>query len=106
MRAFEAYLSELSPAAIETCKVQRRQVVSPAKPVTLLTEPPGRLRYLEAEDMERLLSQGEDPPVSSRRPIVVTALHAGMRFGEIRGLKWDDVDLRHRLSTMIWDGVG
>jgi integrase len=49
-------------------------------------EPDGRLRYLSGEaEVERLLQACEE----SLRPIVVTALHAGMRKGELLGLTWD-----------------
>jgi integrase len=29
------------------------------------------------------------------KPIVITALNSGMRRGEVLGLKWDQVDLKH-----------
>jgi integrase len=55
-------------------------------------EPDGRLRYLSGEaEAERLLQAcGE-----SLRPIVVTALHTGMRKGALLGLTWDLVDMTH-----------
>jgi hypothetical protein len=34
---------------------------NPARPVRLLKEPPGRLRYLEAETIARLLDACDDP---------------------------------------------
>jgi integrase len=50
------------------------------------------LRYLSGEaEAERLLQASEE----SLRPIVVTALHAGMRKGELLGLTWDLVDMIH-----------
>jgi len=55
-------------------------------------EPDGRLRYLSGEaEAERLLQACDD----SLRPIVVTALHTGMRKGELLGLIWDLVDMTH-----------
>jgi integrase len=32
--------------------------------------------------------------------IVLMALHTGMRLGEIVGLRWDDIDLKHQLITI------
>jgi len=65
---------------------------NPAKPVKKLKEPPGRVRYLEPEEIEALLN------ACSRhlRPIVVTALHTGMRKSEILSLRWSQVDFRNR----------
>ncbi len=55
-------------------------------------EPDGRLRYLSGEaEAERLLQACD----ASLRPIVVTALHTGMRKGELLGLTWDCVDMTH-----------
>jgi site-specific recombinase XerC len=127
VRAFDGYLSKLTTAMIEKYKVQRSQHVKPAtvnrelallkhmltkavewgylknspgKSVRLLKEPPGRLRYLEAEQIEHLLDNCDDPQVPYLRPIVKMALHTGMRLGEILGLRWDDIDLKRRLITI------
>jgi len=55
-------------------------------------EPDGRLRYLSGEaEAARLLEACED----SLRPIVLTAIHTGMRKGELLGLTWDCVDMTH-----------
>jgi integrase len=55
-------------------------------------EPDGRLRYLSGEaEAERLLQACD----ASLRPIVLTALHTGMRKGELLGLTWDLVDMTH-----------
>jgi integrase len=127
MRAFDGYLPKLTTAMIEKYKVQRSQEVkagtvnrelallkhmltkavdwgylkqNPARAVKLLKEPPGRLRYLEAEDIQRLLEACDDPQTPYLRPIVMVALHTGMRLGEILGLRWGDLDLRHRLISI------
>lgn len=126
-RAFDVYLPKLTAALIEKYKVQRSQEVkpatvnrelallkhmltkavdwgylkqNPAKSVKLLKEPPGRLRYLEPEEIERLLEACDDPLAPYLRAIVVVALHTGMRFGEILRLRWGDLDLRHRLISI------
>jgi integrase len=67
--------------------------VNPILRVKKLREPEGRVRYLEPEEIDRLLAAC--PP--HLRPIVVCALHTGMRRGEILGLTWDRVDLKNRL---------
>jgi len=55
-------------------------------------EPDGRLRYLSGEtEAERLLQACD----ASLRSIVLTALHTGMRKGELLGLTWDLVDMTH-----------
>jgi integrase len=61
--------------------------------VKQLKEPPGRLRYLTGQEVQRLLAACK----SHIRPIVIVALNTGMRRGEILKLKWDDVDLRNGL---------
>ena len=53
-------------------------------------EPDGRLRYLSGEaEGERLLQACD----VSLRPIILTAIHTGMRKGELLGLTWECVDL-------------
>jgi integrase len=59
--------------------------------VKMLEENNRRLRYLSVEECGKLLK--ECP--KHLRPIVITALHTGMRRGEILGLKWENVDLKH-----------
>ncbi|HEV8328464.1 MAG TPA: tyrosine-type recombinase/integrase, partial [Nitrospiraceae bacterium] len=55
-------------------------------------EPSGRLRYLSGPaEADRLLSACED----SLKPIVLTALHTGMRKEELLSLTWDLVDMTH-----------
>ncbi len=51
----------------------------------------GRLRYLSAHEAQNLISVCDE----NLKPIVITALHTGMRKGEILKLKWENVDLQH-----------
>jgi integrase len=126
-RAFDGYVAKMTAKEIEKYKVQRSQTVAagtvnrelallkhmlskavewgylknnPAKLVRLLKEPPGRLRYLEADDIERLIECCDDPQVPYLRPIVVVALHTGMRLGEILGLQWSNLDLKNRFISI------
>ncbi len=55
-----------------------------------------RVRYLTTVEIECLLELASDV----FRPILLCALHSGMRRGEILNLKWSDVDLRSRLITV------
>ena len=50
-----------------------------------------RLRYLSKEECQILINSCND----YLKPIVIMALNTGMRKGEILGLKWDNVDLKH-----------
>ena len=54
-----------------------------------------RLRYLTTDEIGRLLAacRSEDVRKSHLYPIVLLALHTGMRKGEILNLTWDRVDL-------------
>jgi integrase len=74
-------------------EAMRRGLLSynPAAPVTIRT--PGRHKERATipsrEDVQRMLSL-----VSDRwRPLLVTAVFTGMRASELRGLRWQDVDL-------------
>jgi integrase len=42
-----------------------------------------------------MLSMASD----SFRPILIAALHTGMRRGEILNLRWDDIDMRGKVIT-------
>src|SRR5262245_31957089 len=55
-------------------------------------EPDGRLRYLSGSDEAERLLDACEPPL---KPIILTALHTGMRKGELLGLTWDQVDMTH-----------
>lgn len=70
---------------------------NPLKGVKRLKEPPGRVRYLREEEIGRLLRCC----AGHIHPIVLAALHTGMRKGELLGLRWERVDLVRRRITVV-----
>jgi len=115
------YLHEIDTMMVEQFKRQRMQEVKPAsvnralsllkclfyraidwdkfegknpvKKVKLLNEGNGRLRYLEQEEIARLISNCE----GNLKSIVILAVNTGMRRGEIFDLKWHDIDFRRSI---------
>ncbi len=111
------FLHEITPFAVEKFKTDRAKEVSgatvnrdlaclkcffnkaiawsrysgknPVKGVKLFKEQP-RLRFLEKEEIFKLLANcGEH-----LKPILIVALHTGMRKGEILNLRWHDIDFK------------
>ncbi len=62
---------------------------NPVAAVKPFKEPPGRTRFLSAEESDRLMECAA-PHV---RPIIMTMLHSGGRVTEVLRLRWSDVDL-------------
>ena len=79
-------------------KMVRKQVREDLKEVQKKKEPPGRLRFLEDQvEAQRLIGACR----GSFRSLVITALHTGMRRGEILGLTWEQVNLNQRVIRLI-----
>lgn len=95
-------LSEVAPATINRQLACLKSIYNkaiawgkfsgpnPVKSVKLFKENNQRLRFLEKEEILRLLSVCN----KTLRPVVVVALNTGMRRGEILGLKWRDFDIK------------
>ncbi|RKZ30366.1 hypothetical protein DRQ36_05840 [bacterium] len=113
-------LSEITPQLIEEYKAKRLETVKPAsinrelatlsnmftkanqwqivsvnpmKEVGKLKGPPGRIRYLSYDEIERLVNVS----APHLKPIIITALNTGMRKSEILNLRWENVDLERRV---------
>ncbi len=60
----------------------------------------GRLRYLEPEEIGRLLAAGAESRNPYLRTIMIVALNTGMRQQEILGLEWERIDLSSARITL------
>ncbi len=128
----EEYLFEINSRMVEEYKIKRlREAVTPAtvnreisflkhlfskavewgylnknptQGVKQLKEPPGRIRYLEVGEIERLLKAIDSLPRERGRylrPMVVVAINTGLRKREILQLRWKDVDFQERRLTAL-----
>jgi integrase len=69
---------------------------NPVTKVEFYAESYGRIRYLTREEFVKVL-EAADPRV---RPVIVFAVHTGMRQSEILGLQWSDMDLENRYASL------
>jgi len=69
---------------------------NPVKEVKMLKEAPPIVRYLTHKERKDLFAFCP----SEIKPVVIMALHTGMRKGEIFNLRWPDVDMDIRLITV------
>jgi integrase len=73
---------------LNTAVTWKRIKSNPIMKIKRLKEPPGRVRYLSLEEINRLLENCPEPP-HPLRSIITVALTTGMRKSEIFGLKWE-----------------
>lgn len=73
---------------------------NPVRKVSKPKEARGRVRFLEQEDLARLLQICKESKNPYLFPIVKIALATGMRFGEIINLNWNQVDMQRKLITI------
>ena len=120
----DRYLHEITPDLIERYKIKRRQEVAPAsvnrelsclkgmfsramdwgkakenpvKRVKLFREDNKRLRFLDKEEISRLLENC--PPWL--KGLVIVALNTGMRREELASLKWTDIDFQQGFIQLL-----
>ena len=74
---------------------------NPAQKVTLLHINNRRLRYLEKEEIARLVAAASQSSKLHLKPIIILAVNTGMRRGEIFDLQWIHVDLKNRFIEVI-----
>ncbi|OGI28343.1 MAG: hypothetical protein A2287_05215 [Candidatus Melainabacteria bacterium RIFOXYA12_FULL_32_12] len=71
-----------------------------ARKVKPLREDNKKERYLEPDEEVRLLNECTGYH-SYLKPIIICALHTGMRKSEILGLRWDCVDFKEKYLTLL-----
>jgi integrase len=88
------YLDSLSP--VFTIAVDEWQWLedSPMRKVKSQKEPRGRVRFLNEEERQRLLTACKESKNKWLYLCVILSLSTGMRQGELMGLKWQDVNLK------------
>lgn len=120
------YLSEIDVRAVQEFKVKRKQEGvsdatvnralaclksmfnrakewdkfsgdNPVCKVKLFKESNGRARYLEREEIARLINAC----TGNLKAIVIVAVNTGMRRGEIFGLKWRDLDFNRKAINLL-----
>lgn len=114
-------LSEITPLMIEEFRLKRladglkkcsvnREVSCLRKILNVaiawgfaIDNPARKVKFFSEKEniRERVLSEDEEPRLlgacpSSLKPIILVALHTGMRKGEIFAARWEDVDLSRR----------
>ena len=87
-----ALLKHMYSKAIEWGKCRENST----KKVKLLKGEVKRVRFLMPDEIQTLLSNCKN----YLKPIVIVAVHTGMRKGEILSLKWEQVNLEQRIITL------
>lgn len=70
---------------------------NPVAKVKKLKEPPGKIRYLSPDEVDKLLKACEAPYL---RIAILISLHTGMRRGEVLALRKKDIDLDNRMISV------
>jgi len=103
--------NSLKPLSLMCQYAQRRGWLS-VNPVSQLTRSetpkgsPRRMRILETDETQRLLSVKYEGKPSVYRLMFMTAIFAGLRKGELLNLTWADVDLAEAILRVAPEGHG
>ena len=61
-------------------------------PVFKMAKEEGKERFLSVEEITRMLAACSESRNRRLRPLLLTALHTGLRKGELPGLRWEQID--------------
>ena len=87
------YLSSLSPVFTVAINEWQWLEESPMRKIKKPKEVRGRVRFLDDDERQRLLTACQESRNKQLYLCVILALSTGMRQGELMGLKWPDVNL-------------
>ena len=73
---------------------------NPVRRVRRLKEPRGRVRFLSDDERGRLLDACRESHQPNLYPLVLLAISTGARSGELRALRWPDVDLERNVAVL------
>jgi integrase len=73
---------------------------NPMQKVRRCKLPKGRTRFLSDAERERLLAACRESTSPYLYAVVVVAICTGARFGEILGLRWEDIDFDRRIMRL------
>ncbi len=94
------YLALLSHACTTAVREWEWMESNPLRRVKRLKEPPGRVRYLNDGERNRLLAAVKASDYPYLNVITLIAITTGARRGEIFGLRWRDIDLTARRAVL------
>jgi integrase len=94
------YLAALSHAFTVAVKEWGWVDSNPLAKVTKPKEPRGRVRFLDDDERDRLLTACRASANPDLYPAVILALSTGARPQEVLGLRWPQVDLGRRVATL------
>ena len=99
LNRYMASLGTLFTWAIEQ-RMTPRKWVHPCRGVRRMPEPQGRVRFLDANERERLFAACKVAQYPRLYAMVLMAMVTGARRGELRTLRWADVDLEQGLAQL------
>ena len=94
------YLSHLSHLFTIACKEWEWVSENPVRKVSKPSVSPGRVRYLEKEEIKKLLECTKQSKSKELYAVVVIALGTGMRLSEIMNLRWNQVDISNEMIKL------
>jgi len=95
------YLSAFGKALTVAVKEWGWLNSSPMRNVSKPSEGQGRERFLSLFEKDRLLEECRLSRNPNLYPIVALALISGMRFGEITGLQWDNIQFDQKKIVLL-----
>lgn len=94
------YLTSLSHAFTVAAREWEWVEENPLRKVRKLREPRGRVRFLDGDERDRLLSACRESEDRRLHPLVLLAIATGARRGELLQLRWPDIDITRRLAVV------